>query len=112
MDVLRYRLIWHGLPPVYLGVNASSQRRGSRKFHEAMRVWPGSVTATQQGPPHLAEISIETLRKLQRSAYWRFYLKPRPILNLGRKLTNWRNVKKISRAIHRRMTESTISSLN
>jgi radical SAM superfamily enzyme YgiQ (UPF0313 family) len=61
---------------------------------------------------HNREIPVETLIKLQRAAYWRFYLRPGPIFNLGRKLTNWRNVKKISRAVHRRVTRSTISSLN
>jgi len=74
---------------------------------------PGLVALEQLFPTvHNPDVSIEMLRKLQRSAYWRFYLRPRPILNLGRKLTNWRNVKKISRAIHRRVTESAISSLN
>jgi anaerobic magnesium-protoporphyrin IX monomethyl ester cyclase len=61
---------------------------------------------------HNEEVSVETLRKLQRSAYWRFYLKPRPMMNLGRRMTNWSNVKKVSRAIRRRVTESKISSLN
>jgi radical SAM superfamily enzyme YgiQ (UPF0313 family) len=61
---------------------------------------------------HNEAVPVETLRKLQRSAYWRFYLKPRPMLNLGRRMTNWSNVKKVSRAIRRRVTESKISSLN
>jgi radical SAM superfamily enzyme YgiQ (UPF0313 family) len=61
---------------------------------------------------HNEAVSLDVLRKLQRSAYWRFYLKPRPILNLGRRMTNWSNVKKVSRAIRRRVTESRISSLN
>jgi hypothetical protein len=34
------------------------------------------------------------------------------MLNLGRKMTNWSNVRKVSRAIRRRVTESRISSLN
>jgi len=72
------------------------------------------LTALDQLFPavHNPDVPVETLIKLQRSAYWRFYLRPRPILNLGRKLTNWRNVKKITRAVHRRITESKISSLN
>ena len=61
---------------------------------------------------HNEAVPVEMLRKLQRSAYWRFYLKPRPMLNLGRRMTNWSNVKKVSRAIRRRVTESRISSLN
>jgi len=61
---------------------------------------------------HNEAVSVDVLRKLQRSAYWRFYLKPRPMLNLGRKMTNWSNVRKVSRAIRRRVTESRISSLN
>jgi radical SAM superfamily enzyme YgiQ (UPF0313 family) len=61
---------------------------------------------------HNDAVPMDTLRKLQQSAYWRFYLKPRPLWNLGRRMTNWRNVKKFSRAVHRRLTESRISSLN
>jgi radical SAM superfamily enzyme YgiQ (UPF0313 family) len=57
-------------------------------------------------------LSVDMLRKLQRSAYWRFYLKPRPLWNLSRRMTNWSNVKKVSRAIRRRITEDQISSLN
>jgi len=72
------------------------------------------VAALEQLFPtvHNEAVPIETLQKLQRSAYWRFYLKPRPMLNLGRRMTNWSNVKKVSRAIRRRLTESRISSLN
>ena len=72
------------------------------------------VAALEQLFPtvHNRAVPIETLQKLQRSAYWRFYLKPRPMLNLGRRMTNWSNVKKVSRAIRRRLTESRISSLN
>ena len=61
---------------------------------------------------HNEAVPVEMLRKMQRSAYWRFYLKPRPMLNLGRRMTNWSNVKKVSRAIRRRVTEAKISSLN
>lgn len=61
---------------------------------------------------HNEAVPIEMLRKMQRSAYWRFYLKPRPMFNLGRRMTNWSNVKKVSRAIRRRVTEAKISSLN
>jgi anaerobic magnesium-protoporphyrin IX monomethyl ester cyclase len=72
------------------------------------------VAALEQLFPtvHNEAVPVEMLRKLQRSAYWRFYLKPRPMLNLGRRMTNWSNVKKVSRAIRRRVTESRISSLN
>jgi anaerobic magnesium-protoporphyrin IX monomethyl ester cyclase len=61
---------------------------------------------------HNEAVPVETLRKMQRSAYWRFYLKPRPMVNLARRMTNWRNVRKVSRAIRRRVTESRVSSLN
>ena len=63
------------------------------------------VAALQQLFPtvHNEAVPVETLRKMQRSAYWRFYLKPRPMLNLGKRMTNWSNVKKVSRAIRRRV---------
>ena len=72
------------------------------------------VAALEQLFPtvHNEAVPVEMLRKLQNSAYWRFYLKPRPLMNLGRRMTKWRNVKKFSRAVWRRMTESRISSLN
>ena len=74
---------------------------------------PGIAALEQLFPTvHNEAVPVEMLRKLQRSAYWRFYLKPRPMLNLGRRMTNWSNVKKVSRAIRRRVTESRISSLN
>ena len=73
----------------------------------------GLVALEQLFPTvHNEAFSVDVLRKLQRSAYWRFYLQPRPILNLGRRMTNWSNLKKVSRAIRRRVTESRISSLN
>ena len=72
------------------------------------------VAALEQLFPtvHNEAVPVETLRKMRSSAYWRFYLKPRPMLNLGKRMTNWSNVKKVSRAIRRRVTESKISSLN
>ena len=74
---------------------------------------PGLALLEQLFPTvHNEAVSVETLRKMQRSAYWRFYLKPRPMINLGRRMTNWSNVKKVSHAIRRRVTESRISSLN
>jgi len=67
---------------------------------------PGIAALEQLFPTvHNETVPVEMLRKLQRSAYC-------PMLNLGRRMTNWSNVKKVSRAIRRRVTESRISSLN
>ena len=61
---------------------------------------------------HNRELPIELLQKLQRAAYWRFYSKPRNLLNLGRKLTNRRNVSKIVRAVRRRVFGREVVSVN
>jgi len=57
-------------------------------------------------------ISLEELKRIQRKAYLRFYSRPRAILQLGRKLTNRRNVRKIVRAVVRRVRNSEVESLN
>ena len=48
---------------------------------------------------HNRQLSAEVLSRIQRETYWRFYTKPRSLMNLGKKLTNGRNVKKIVRAV-------------
>ncbi len=57
-------------------------------------------------------VSLDQLKRIQRNAYFRFYSKPRSILHLSRKLTNRRNVKKIVRAVVRRVRNAEIESLN
>jgi radical SAM superfamily enzyme YgiQ (UPF0313 family) len=61
---------------------------------------------------HSEALPVELLKKIQRDAYFRFYTKPRPLLNLTKKLTNGRNVKKIVRAVKRRVFEKETVSLN
>ena len=57
-------------------------------------------------------LSLEQLTRMQRNAYFRFYTKPRSLLHLGKKLTNRRNVKKIVRAVARRVHKREMVSLN
>ena len=61
---------------------------------------------------HSRQLSAEVLSRIQRETYWRFYTKPRSLVNLGKKLTNGRNVKKIARAVRRRITEREAVSVN
>ena len=61
---------------------------------------------------HNRQLSAEVLSRIQRETYWRFYTKPRSLMNLGKKLTNGRNVKKIVRAVKRRITEREAVSVN
>ena len=61
---------------------------------------------------HNQALPRELLLKMQRDAYWRFYTKPRSVVNLARKLTNYRNAVKITRAISRRVFERTPVSVN
>jgi radical SAM superfamily enzyme YgiQ (UPF0313 family) len=61
---------------------------------------------------HNQALPRELLLKMQKEAYWRFYTKPRSVVNLARKLTNYRNAVKISRAISRRVFERTPASVN
>jgi anaerobic magnesium-protoporphyrin IX monomethyl ester cyclase len=59
-----------------------------------------------------AALSPALLQKMQRDAYWRFYTKPRSLLNLGRKMTRFSNAAKITRAIGRRVFERRTVSVN
>ena len=76
---------------------------------------------TQQGTAALNELfpivhnqalPIELLLKLQRDCYWRFYRRPRSLALLTRKLTNFRNVKKVARAVSRRILDRREVSVN
>ncbi len=57
-------------------------------------------------------LTPETLRPIQRDAYWRFYTKPRSLVSLARRLTSWRNVNQVVRAIRRRTVERQVVSVN
>ena len=57
-------------------------------------------------------LTLEQLTRMQRNAYFRFYAKPRSLLHLGKKLTNRRNVRKIVRAVARRVHNREMVSLN
>ena len=61
---------------------------------------------------HNQALPHELLMKMQKDAYWRFYTKPRSVLNLARRLTNYRNAVKITRAISRRVFERTTASVD
>lgn len=61
---------------------------------------------------HNESLPLEELKNIQRNAYFRFYTRPRSLLNLGRKLTNRRNVKKIVRAVSRRIRPTETVSVN
>lgn len=76
---------------------------------------------TQQGTDALNELfpivhnnalPLNLLLKLQRDCYWRFYRRPRSLLLLTRKLTNFRNVKKVARAVSRRVLDRREVSVN
>jgi len=57
-------------------------------------------------------LPLEELKRIQRNAYFRFYTKPKSILHLGKKLTNRRNLRKVVRAVTRRVHNSETQSLN
>ena len=61
---------------------------------------------------HNRQLPAEVLSRIQRETYWRFYIRPRSLVNLGKKLTNGRNVKKIVRAVKRRITDREAVSVN
>jgi radical SAM superfamily enzyme YgiQ (UPF0313 family) len=61
---------------------------------------------------HNESLPLDELKSIQRNAYLRFYSRPRSVLNLGRKLTNRRNVNKIVRAVVRRIRPSETVSVN
>lgn len=50
-----------------------------------------------------ATLSRSDLERLQKQTYWRFYLRPRALAALTRRMTNLRNLKKLSRAVVRRL---------
>ena len=47
---------------------------------------------------HNESLPLEELKNIQRNAYFRFYARPRSLLNLGRKLTNRRNIISLGRS--------------
>jgi radical SAM superfamily enzyme YgiQ (UPF0313 family) len=61
---------------------------------------------------HNASLPLDELKTIQRNAYFRFYSRPRSMLNLGKKLTNRRNVNKIVRAVVRRIRPTETVSVN
>ncbi len=61
---------------------------------------------------HNESLPLDELKTIQRQAYWRFYTRPRSIVNLGKKLTNRRNANKIARAVIRRIRKSETVSVN
>jgi len=54
----------------------------------------------------------ETLQRLQRQTYWRFYSKPRIAAKLALKMTNYRNAAKLARAIAARTRKRETASVN
>jgi hypothetical protein len=75
----------------------------SETFQALDQVFPTACSKT---------LPLEDLRRIQRNAYFRFYTKPKAILHLAKKFTNRRNVKKVVRAVTRRVHDSEIVSLN
>jgi len=61
---------------------------------------------------HNRQLPAHVLARIQRRPYWRFYTRPRSLVNLGKKLTNRRNVKKIVRAVKRRIADREAVSVN
>jgi anaerobic magnesium-protoporphyrin IX monomethyl ester cyclase len=61
---------------------------------------------------HNAALPARLLHRLQRRTYWRFYLKPRSLAALGARMTNMRNVRKLVRAVARRVWEPRTASVN
>jgi radical SAM superfamily enzyme YgiQ (UPF0313 family) len=57
-------------------------------------------------------LPLELLLKLQREAYWRFYLKPRSVWKIASRLTNFRNAVKLTRGIARRIAHREPVSVN
>lgn len=57
-------------------------------------------------------LPADLLYRLQSRAYWRFYMKPRSLMNIGRNMTNWHNVTKVGRALTRRILQRRSVSVN
>ena len=52
------------------------------------------------------------LLRLQKQAYWRFYLKPRSLRALSARMTSFSNARKLTRAVARRIWEPHTASVN
>jgi hypothetical protein len=110
-----------------LPLRFASCGRGSVKLE---RGWPkprrsllsappaGSATRVRKGWPrstsfsrsvHNKELPPELLHRLQQQTYWRFYTKPRSLVNLGRKMGSFRNT---ARAVVRRALNRNDVSVN
>jgi radical SAM superfamily enzyme YgiQ (UPF0313 family) len=61
---------------------------------------------------HNPALPRDLLLRMQRQAYWRFYTKPRSLMSLGARMTNFRNVRKLTRALKRRIGEPRTASVN
>jgi radical SAM superfamily enzyme YgiQ (UPF0313 family) len=61
---------------------------------------------------HNTALPQDVLLQMQKDAYWRFYTKPRSLVNLARKMTNIRNTRKIARAVTRRVLDRRGVSVN
>ncbi len=84
----------------------------------ALRDQSGQITELDPEAPNTLEwlfpvvpnksLPPETLRRLQRNAYWRFFMRPRFIWSVARRLTNRRNIRRIARAINNRIYQNRI----
>jgi len=61
---------------------------------------------------HNPTLPIQLLLRMQKRAYWRFYIKPRSLAGLAAKMTNLSNVRKLARALTRRMFAKRAASVN
>lgn len=61
---------------------------------------------------HNEVLPAEMLRRIQMNAYWRFYLRPRTMLRLARRLTSARNIRKVIRAVRQRAISDEVVSVN
>jgi len=61
---------------------------------------------------HNAALPAELLLRLRRQAYWRFYRRPRTLANLALHMTSATGLRKVLRAVRRRIFEPETSSLN
>jgi radical SAM superfamily enzyme YgiQ (UPF0313 family) len=61
---------------------------------------------------HNPTLPARVLVQMQKRAYWRFYMKPRSLVNLGVKMTNLANLRKLTRALIQRMFVTRTASVN
>ena len=61
---------------------------------------------------HNPTLPVELLLRMQRRAYWRFYAKPRSLVNLAAKITSFSNARKLGRALARRVFTQPAVSVN